>query len=45
LWLVVGEVAVAVWSFLPWVAAVALAAGLGALGWLTDLKSRRRRDR
>jgi hypothetical protein len=35
----------AVWSFVPWVAAVALAAGLGALGWLTNLKSGRRRDR
>ena len=23
----------------------ALAAGLGALGWLTDIRSRRRRDR
>jgi hypothetical protein len=45
LWLVVGEVTMTAWSFVPWVAAFALAAGLGALGWLTDLKSRRRRDR
>lgn len=45
MWLDVGEVTMAIWSFLPWVAAFALAAGLGALGWLTDLRSRRRRDR
>jgi hypothetical protein len=31
-----------IWSFLPWVAAFALAAGLGLLGWFTDARSRRR---
>jgi hypothetical protein len=32
----------AVWSFVPWVAAVVLAAGLGAFGWVTDARARRR---
>jgi hypothetical protein len=41
----VDEVTVAIWSVLTLVVAVALAAGLGALGWATDAKSRRRRNR
>lgn len=36
---------VGIWSFLPWVVAFVLAAGLGMLGWFTDARSRRRRDR
>jgi hypothetical protein len=33
----------AAWSFAPWLIALLIAAGLGALGWISDHKSRRRR--
>ena len=33
----------AVWSFAPWLIALLIAAGLGALGWISDHKARRRR--
>jgi hypothetical protein len=32
----------AAWSFAPWLIALVVAAGLGALGWFTDHRSRRR---
>jgi hypothetical protein len=32
----------AAWSFAPWLLALLVAAGLGALGWFTDHRSRRR---
>jgi hypothetical protein len=33
----------AIWSFAPWLIALLIAAGLGAFGWISDHKSRRRR--
>lgn len=34
----------AAWTFAPWLIALLVAAGLGALGWFTDRKARRGRD-
>jgi hypothetical protein len=33
----------AAWSFAPWLIALLIAAGLGAFGWFSDHRSRRRR--
>jgi hypothetical protein len=38
----VSEVTVGLWTVLPWLLAVAIAVGLGALGRITDIRSRRR---
>jgi hypothetical protein len=39
-----GEVAMAFWSFAPWLIALVIAAGLGGFGWFTDRNKRRSQD-